>query len=1470
MKENMFKKVAMVLIVISSLFMMMACAGLNEESILTPDDKIEDNSTDVIPDDDLDMIYSENPERVEVTKLYDIEADYDPTSIIIKLKKSAISNEQKPDISKDLANLGVVELTHLLGRLSNADKETGIWYNARLEEDIDAKDIIHEVNGLASVELVELNYVYKNEAIDFHKVIENPRVQEQWHLENAGVQEAWYWLEENGYEAGGSSSVVIAIIDTGVDYTHKDLAANMWVNPNEIPGNGIDDDGNGFIDDVHGVNVVSDSRFHSGDPMDDHGHGTHVAGIAAAANNKEGIVGVAYNSKIMAIKAGNANGYFLQTDIAEAILYAYDHGADVINMSFGGTTVSNFVQDALSIAYTRSVLVASAGNDNKPNEGPQRVEPKPNYPAAYSYVIGVMSTNKSNIKSLFSNWDLYESSNIEYEIYAPGEQMISTLPDNQYASWSGTSMSAPVVSGIAALLRPLYLDRDIYPNKYIRGQIVATADRFGSEANMHIVNAYSAFTKIPKPLITVYDSFILDDNAQSINNNSDRVIDAGEIVHLGLILQNKWGVASDTTVEVTTNDDRFVQMLQSTVSYDSIGTYNFKDNDIQRNEGFITTINSPFILSISNEIPNDYIIQLNIKITCTNGLDSNDGTIYSFESTLEFTVVNGVKLSGVINSDQIWSNDRYYIISDAVNIAEGVTVIVEPGTKIQFWSADPENPYVDLPNPGLSVSGKLIMQGTKENPIDIFPSDLKFDHGIRISGNKNIEMEYVNIINIATLIGVKKIDHVNFSQSSDHVMGRYVDYQGKWMPSRETPIIAADVVVNSTFYNVGGIYHPLTIDSPIIMNNAFQKSHMVLIVDNSKIITDNVFIDNVKNGNYNSKFQGNADKMEPFIKKIVESSESTYVSIDAFFWQKDAISDFAKYLGGSLLTINSYEEYDRLSEIFTDTDYVIGIDKIQDGLVYWQSKDYTNNTTEIFDFINHDDVVGLEIYEYYVLSQGTIKAAKGKPTMSYIIELPNSYMDEPITWTQEIISIKVQEAINLGYHLGPASTFAYNSILNNILDLDVTKWFRPDAYLGFAGSVAYNYWGTENEDMVRLQTRQFPITDNIFYTPFLIDPNENNYPHVSEIKILNSLQEEVKKVGNDEIIIIVEFNRDMDVSLPLLVTFGSSVPYAEYVIEGEFVSSRRWEGTYTLKTLIENGYQYISVINGASVNDGWLRLRPDVKRFMFEIDTTSAQALIMQGSANEEGINLSWIQDDFDTLAGYNVYRSTSEDGFYQRLNSSIIPVGSETFFDDSVEPGVTYYYNFTVVKTDLTESTPSGKIVIQSLDTMAPNIYHSPVYQTFINQNILIKANIIDNLLIQSARLYYRNVGDSEWKASTMTPNNDQYSTVIPSNALSLSGLEYYIEAYDGISYTYKGSSTNPYQVIVKNAIDEKAYGDVNGDGVITTIDALMLLQAINDRINLTAEQFLRADLNENGILEAWEALRILQYTSGKVTTIR
>ena len=259
----------------------------------------------------------------------------------------------------------------------------------------------------------------------------------------------------------------------------------------------------------------------------------------------------------------------------------------------------------------------------------------------------------------------------------------------------------------------------------------------------------------------------------------------------------------------------------------------------------------------------------------------------------------------------------------------------------------------------------------------------------------------------------------------------------------------------------------------------------------------------------------------------------------------------------------------------------------------------------------------------------------------------------------------------------------------------------------------------------------------------------------------------------------------------------------------------------------------------------------------------------MQGDATETGIALSWMQDDYDTLLGYNIYRSDKEDGLYVRLNDYVIPMEETTFFDDTVEPGKLYYYNFTVVLTDLSESTPSGKITIMSMDTMAPNIYHSPVRTAYTDSALMIAATVTDNLGLRSVTLYYRTVGETEWKSTEMTSVNSRFTGKIPAEQLSTLGLEYYISATDGISETLKGSADAPYTVTVQLAVDATALGDVDGDGIITNKDALMLLQAANDLLNLTEAQFMRADINGDGELSAAEALRILQYVSGKVTTV-
>ncbi|MCX7593379.1 MAG: S8 family serine peptidase [Fischerella sp.] len=253
-----------------------------------------------------------------------------------------------------------------------------------------------------------------------------------WGADLVKAPEAW----AKGYTGKGT---VVAVLDCGVDYNHSDLSANIWTNSKEIAGNGKDDDGNGFIDDVYGWNFDGNNN----NTLDVAGHGTHVAGTIAGANNNFGVTGIAYDTKIMPVKVLDDNGYGSYSAIANGIYYAVNNGAGIINLSLGGNYPNSTLQKAIEYASSKGVIVVmAAGNDGGE---------KPIYPARYAenWGIAVGAVDQNNNMAGFSN---RAGNNPLTYVTAPGVDVYSTIPGNKYAFYNGTSMATPHVTGVVALM----------------------------------------------------------------------------------------------------------------------------------------------------------------------------------------------------------------------------------------------------------------------------------------------------------------------------------------------------------------------------------------------------------------------------------------------------------------------------------------------------------------------------------------------------------------------------------------------------------------------------------------------------------------------------------------------------------------------------------------------------------------------------------------------------------------------------------------------------------------------------------------------------------------------------------------------------------------------------------------------------------------------------------------------------------
>lgn len=316
----------------------------------------------------------------------------------------------------------------------------------------------------------------------------DPKIGSQWFINNIQLPKAWDITK-------GDKKILIAIVDSGVDWNHEDLLNNIWTNPNEIPNNGVDDDGNGKVDDVHGWDLVgnvtsqdilSGNWREDNDPTNIQGfHGTHVAGLASSVtNNGKGIASAGFNCSILPVKCSPDQGGMGIYRGYEGIVYAANIGARIINCSWGGPGFSPAEQDVINYAIKKGSLVVVASG----NEG-VNIDYSGQYPAGYENVLCVGATNSSNQVASFSNWGT------KVTVYAPGQSIYSTVPNNSYQNQNGTSMATPITSGVAGLVASLHKD---WSPKQILHQIRSTSDNVLS-TNQNLrpyyygkINAYKA------------------------------------------------------------------------------------------------------------------------------------------------------------------------------------------------------------------------------------------------------------------------------------------------------------------------------------------------------------------------------------------------------------------------------------------------------------------------------------------------------------------------------------------------------------------------------------------------------------------------------------------------------------------------------------------------------------------------------------------------------------------------------------------------------------------------------------------------------------------------------------------------------------------------------------------------------------------------------------------------------------------
>lgn len=1127
------------------------------------------------------------------------------------------------------------------------------------EKAMQVMEMVEQLKALDEVEFAEPNYkmyiMADDHIADSYKT--NPYVNQQWGLDAYGVKELWNKKIVN------PERPVIAILDTGVDLTHPDLKDNLWTNTVESEGEaGYDNDGNGFKGDVHGWDFVNNSP----NIRDNNMHGTHVAGIAAACNNGVGIIGANPQALIMPITVMQSDGTGDMATIIEGIDYAAQNGATVINMSLGSYTNSRALRQALERAYHSAVIVASAGNDGKPIElacGKMPC-PAPCFPAAYTFVLGVMATAEGGGYAGFTNFDcngpnfsesattLQDPDGFNYELKAPGTNILSTIPGGKYKELQGTSMAAPLVAGaISALMMVKQYDTQ----EMLWGDLTHT-DNIAQAYNLE---SHPADLELVK--VQIKDRKELADETEE-DYGGDNEVDAGETIDIYPVLRTTFGAANNIKIKLETGefeDPNIVEILSGTVDFGiNLSSY-----------GRGVCLN-PLKIKVPSNIADNRHVVLKLTATCDDLTDA-------FEKEFTIVVTNMVKIGGIINENRTLTADHIYYVTENIGVPEGVTLTIEPGTRLEFKEGM-----------GISSSGRLIANGTPKKPI-IFTGHngaLWANIASHESIGERQYPQYLYTNENKTLFTLLPTEQTPTRFSFDQYR-KYFYYNSIIQDNPGKCFHLGDYV--EEFYDkMWGYYGKPDFTA---------KQHLLTDVN---YLTEAVLKLLADFTTYCESISSN------YVEEWSEGLSSSDVMIDMCYWYiydnpRDTLS-YCKLDGYSTLYLWNNKPF--LKDcIISPREPGNGwgafrqIEGLRCNILDYQAMSYISPTTVILsdgqESFKHCNIVNNDLGYFY---------DDGSGIMEYTALNNSNYFNN----TQKCI-------ISGDYYDKPYLIGIYSRTPKTV------------------GTNNPSYLGSSREDVIRPLVYEIGNGPSTYGSVDLSNMPNRPYAEAHGIvwkvvvngKDAQDEYEDLAPLGVGKHKFEVYFNRPMNKAVAPQIYFGVREPYTQNVVaeDGEGFGWNADGTIYTAYVTI-NGRTNSDGINriyvyGAQDNE-YFEIPYEKTRFNIQINAAGSMATGFAAEAGMGRVNLTWnnSENDFADAMGFNIYRygdeyeKTLPAGYYNgykptewdkgtyydertvmiadtvRLNTEILDIETKTYTDYNVVPGQNYYYYYKVLSTDLQE----------------------------------------------------------------------------------------------------------------------------------------------------------------------------------------